>query len=94
MERDRWQKIRELLEQVLALDPPEQQRYLSKACGADDRMRAEVESILAAGESDPDFMKASVADALAVDADGDLRSLIGQMAGPFRLERFIASGGM
>ncbi len=57
-------------------------------------MRAEVETILAAGESDPDFMEASVADVLAVDADDDLRSLIGQMAGPFRLERFIASGGM
>ncbi|MCH8148124.1 MAG: serine/threonine protein kinase, partial [Planctomycetes bacterium] len=94
MKRERWKKIRELLEQVLALDAPERQQYLSNACGADDRMRAEVESILSASETDPEFMKASVADIVAVDADDDLRSLIGQMAGPFRLERFIASGGM
>ncbi len=55
---ERPERVRTLFDQALALPPAERPGYLADACGGDEALRAEVESLLAhhAGMS-PDFMK-------------------------------------
>ena len=46
MKLERWQQISHLFDAALALDSGERAAYLSAACGGDDALRCEVESLL------------------------------------------------
>jgi hypothetical protein len=45
-----WERVKELLHQAMGLRPHERGRFLDEACASDPSMRAEVESLLAAGD--------------------------------------------
>ena len=50
---DRWEEVQSLFHAAGELRPSERGAYLSEACGADDELRTEVESLLAfAGKAD------------------------------------------
>ena len=91
---EEWQKLNELFEGALALEPDQRFAYLEEACGGDTRVRGRLEKMLAAHERGEGFLETP-----AIDAIPDLRAepetrLIGQRIGRFRIERLIASGGM
>ena len=46
MDGDRWRRVDELYHAALARDPVERTAFLLKACGDDDELRSEVESLL------------------------------------------------
>ncbi len=95
MERQRWKQIRDVLERAVGLGARERDDFLAQACKNDCDMRAEVEAILAASENIPEFFKSLAAGADDAGKDGgEPASLVGHEIGPYRLERFIASGGM
>ena len=50
MTLERWEQVKELLHQAMQLDPEQRARFLDEACSSDDALRAEVESLLLAGE--------------------------------------------
>ena len=92
---DRWLKVRSLFETVCDLDTAAREVYLAEACGDDDALRAEVESILASGDRSPEFLEASVADAFPEVFGSDLvASMIGRRLGVYELAELIACGGM
>lgn len=95
METQRWRKIRELLEQAVDMSPPEREKLLSQSCGDDAAMRAEVQSLLIGCDDAPSFLDASVVDVFSeIIGSQEAPSLVGQHVGPYRLVRYIASGGM
>ncbi len=45
-----WDRIRALFDEACELGPAERRDFLADACGDDDHLRVEIESILAASE--------------------------------------------
>jgi serine/threonine-protein kinase len=50
MNGDRWDRIRQIFEEAEALAPAEREAFVRSACGADEELRHEVESLLRADE--------------------------------------------
>jgi serine/threonine protein kinase len=84
---DRHERIRELF--VDAVDLPSQQRgaFLDQACGADADLRAAVERLIAADSSGGRWGRSDTSDVPRLSPGTEL-------AGRFRVLRFIAAGGM
>ena len=82
-------KAEGLFQQAADLFPEERQAFLDEHCGADDVVRAEVESLL-------QFLdNGTVASLVEVDLrDETESSLVGTTIGPYRVSREIGRGGM
>jgi serine/threonine protein kinase/Tfp pilus assembly protein PilF len=48
LDHDTWRRIRPILDEVFDLPPAERAAFLTRACGGDDALRAEIEALLAA----------------------------------------------
>ncbi|MBV8572384.1 MAG: protein kinase [Acidobacteriaceae bacterium] len=91
---ERWNIIQEIFQAALERPLTERKTYISEACGDDEDLRSEVESLLA-NDADAETVLRSV---LA----GDIRDIentancseAGLQLGPYRLVRDIDSGGM
>jgi non-specific serine/threonine protein kinase len=59
MERGRWSHVEELFHEALALDHAERAAFLERACGDDEAMRREIESLLAHEQHAEGFLEAS-----------------------------------
>jgi eukaryotic-like serine/threonine-protein kinase len=95
MTAERWQRIKELLCSALERDPAERDAFLAGACGGDDDLRREVESLLEYQSRDQSFLEMSAADVALRLLGGDhTDGIIGQRIGPYRLVREIGRGGM
>ncbi|MFN7978668.1 MAG: serine/threonine-protein kinase [Vicinamibacterales bacterium] len=92
MDAARWSRVTDLFEQATAQPPAERAAWLTAACD-DAEVRAEVEAMLAAYDTDPEFLErpGDVAGAME-DAVAD--ALIGRRLGAYRLVRQIGRGGM
>jgi serine/threonine protein kinase len=90
---ERLQQIEGIFQEALQRDPAERDAYAREACGTDMELQREVLSLLAnyegagASESWP-----AAAAAQLIGAAGSLRR--GQSLGPYRIESFLAAGGM
>jgi eukaryotic-like serine/threonine-protein kinase len=96
MSPERWPQISEVLEQALELPAQARPAFLAEACGTDDELRAEVESLLGAHQAAGTAFLAD--DALAQQAAEILPTqppdLSGQSIKQFELLRRIGLGGM
>src|SRR5690349_19635690 len=52
MSANRWQKTEDIFHQALELPPSERSAFLTEACGGDESLRCEVESLLAFDRED------------------------------------------
>lgn len=68
MTPERWHKIGEIFAAVMDADQPERTDLLSKLCGTDALLRAEVESMISAQRSIGDFLEAPSIDEMPTDA--------------------------
>ena len=92
MSPGRWRKVEEIFQGALRRDAGERDAYLREACHGDTKLHREVSSLLAnhreaAGES-----WAAAAAAQLIEASDSLQP--GQSLGPYRIEYFLAAGGM
>ncbi|MDQ3282019.1 MAG: serine/threonine protein kinase, partial [Acidobacteriota bacterium] len=83
-----WDEVRELFQDAASAAPGDRTALLDKA---DPKVRAEVESLLAAHDEPAPFLERSVWELL--DAQ-EGRLLIGRMIGPYRIVRQLGEGGM
>jgi len=90
---DRWQQIESLFQDALRRDAAERDDWLREACQGDSDLRREVVSLLANHEAATDF-KPWTAAAAAELIDGHASLEPGQCLGPYRIESFLAAGGM
>jgi serine/threonine protein kinase/Tol biopolymer transport system component len=95
MEKARWQQIDKLLQSVLELEPGERPAFLRQACGGDDELRREVESLLASGAADKGFLDSPAYEVAAtLLAGGEEESLVGRRLGSYQVLSRLGAGGM
>jgi tetratricopeptide (TPR) repeat protein/tRNA A-37 threonylcarbamoyl transferase component Bud32 len=89
-ERAQWQQVEQLFYEALDLPTEERSAFLDRACGAEESLRQEVESLLAASEKTAGFLRKpaeEVARQFAREAQFD-------RIGPYRILNLIGQGGM
>ncbi len=91
MTPNRWKEVMVVLEQALERDPADRASFLSTACGADQGLRDEVESLLATDVEAGDFLSEPVFGPYRGEPDG-LEE--GARLGSYRVLREIGRGGM
>jgi hypothetical protein len=57
---DRWRQVRDVFEQVLAVDPSSRTQILAEVCADDLALRGEVESLLAAHDEATGILTPSI----------------------------------
>ena len=84
MNAQTWNKVKEILDACLDLEPSERPAYLDRACPGDAALREEVESLLTSHEQAGDFLARPI-----------LReSFVGERLGHWKILDDIGEGGM
>jgi len=86
-----WQQLKPLFHAALNLAPAERASFLDTACDGDDRLRTELEKLLAAHDQPGAFL---VSPALVNAADVSEEVRAGELIGPYEIVREIGHGGM
>ena len=91
MDRDDWQKAKDLFDQAMALPPGERSAFLDRACEDDAGLRKEVEDIV--NSYDTDFLEEG---AIAEGSEllGKVHFQAGKVIGRYHLKELIGTGGM
>src|SRR5215470_498159 len=90
---ERWQQIEEIFQEALQRDPAERDAFVREACRGDAELQREIVSLLANHHEGADFEPwAAAAAARLIDRQVSLQP--GQSLGPYRIECFLAAGGM
>jgi non-specific serine/threonine protein kinase/serine/threonine-protein kinase len=85
---EQWEQIKTIFASALEREPDERGEFLRQACGGDDALRAEVESLLSSYASEKSSVGGAPAAALGAE------DLAGQKTGPYKVIRQIGVGGM
>src|SRR6266545_7019270 len=93
MTPERWKQVDQLLQEALVRDSAERAAFLAEACGADDELRHEVESLLGFHDRAENFIETPPSD-IAADLLAVEESRAGQTVGHYQLIRQIGRGGM
>ena len=93
MNPDRWQRVKELLNEALERDPEQRSAFLDEHCAEDADLRSEVASLLSSFEDADDFMESKQPGGgsgftPAREPWADMR------IGPYRVVEEIGRGGM
>src|SRR5215831_6544385 len=95
MTPERWQQIEELYYLALQQESSLRTSFLKQACGGDEEMQREIESLLAHEQPAARFMEAPgmavLANALAGDRVG---SMVGRQIGSYQILALLGAGGM
>lgn len=95
MTPERYQLIEELYYAALEHSPAERVAFLDQACGGDEALRKEVESLLAYDERAESFIESPPDELVSLMlADTTAGSMAGQALGRYQLHSLIGSGGM
>jgi len=97
MTPDRWRAVDAILQAALACEPSRRDVVVAAACGDDQALRREVESLLAAhvDDADDDFLERPAAEVLGVPELPPLAARLARaLEGRYVIEREIARGGM
>ena len=95
MTPEEWRKIKEVLQEVLELEPSARATYLDDACASQDINRAEIEALVRSHEEGGAFLEGPV-DVAAGDFVQDISftSWVGRRLGPYQIINKIGEGGM
>ncbi len=95
MTPERWQQIDQVFHAALACEPAQRNDFLADACGDDESLRREVESLISAHGEASDFIETPAAD-VAAELLGTHESTfeLGEQIENYRIIRQLGSGGM
>ena len=95
MDPVRWSEIERLVHSALARPVAERAAYVAEACGSDDALRHEVETLLASESMVEGYLSAPVLDKVAqMISDSPDSVLIGRRLGVYQMLERIGAGGM
>jgi hypothetical protein len=94
MNNERWQRIEQLYHAALERGASERGPFLDEACGPDEALRREVETLLASDAQAQAFLAESAMHAAARDFAESAVSLVGRRLGSYHCKRLLARGGM
>src|SRR5262245_10738029 len=89
MNADQWQKAKDIFAAALDCDPGSRHALLRDACGVDESLRRELESLLAAYETSGGLSMPAW-----LDLAGATPTVEGKTIGPYKLVHKIGEGGM
>ncbi len=88
-------QVRKLFELARELTSDDRTRFLEEACGGDEELRREIDSLLAADEDTDSFLDGKgLGEALNAAVSDNDNALVGKMVGRYRVLEIIARGGM
>src|SRR5271156_3390632 len=88
---ENWEQVKELFTLALERDPTERSEFLRQACGEDDSLRAEIESLLSSFDGASTFLEDSPALNLS---SAQPPAVAGKRIGAYRILGEIGRGGM
>jgi serine/threonine-protein kinase len=95
MADDKWQKVREIFDAALRQQPEARADFLRAACGDDESLLAEVQSLFSSYDKAEDFLATPAVAQVAEMIEADQRALeTGQTVGPYEIIGPLGSGGM
>jgi serine/threonine protein kinase/tetratricopeptide (TPR) repeat protein len=94
MNREEWQRIKEVLHTALDIPCAERPAYLDKTCNGNAELRREVESLLASHDEAGTFIEDPVVKTPRLTPPQPDSLRIGAGLGPYRIVQLIAEGGM
>lgn len=95
MNPERWKRINDVLIPALERDANARAAHIREACGSDDSLRREVESLLASHDQASDFLEESVVGAAAQLLIEDQANLeVGQQINHYKILSPLGVGGM
>jgi eukaryotic-like serine/threonine-protein kinase len=93
MNGERWQQVKQVLDEAIALDPSRRDVFLAKRCATDEELRREVESLLSShDEAGTGFLKKPAIDLKVVTAAAPARE--SRRIGVYQIVEQIGQGGM
>ena len=96
---DRWRRIKQVFADSLALPPADRGRFIADACEGDERLRREIEALLASHDEAGDFFERSPgaqghsSESAAMTA-GIVHLSPGRRLGPYEIVAQLGAGGM
>ncbi|MGC2183320.1 MAG: protein kinase [Terriglobales bacterium] len=88
---EKWDQVKEILALALEQEPEERSSFIRKACGEDEGLRAEVESLAAHYKGADSLLENSpAANLFSIQSD----HIVGKRLGAYRVVRAIGHGGM
>jgi serine/threonine protein kinase len=95
MTPERWKKLEAMFHEAAELKGEARAIFLAKACGDDERLREEVERLLAAHERDGSFIDSPIFEQSEGPMNDDhSKSPVGRRIGPYRIISLLGRGGM
>ena len=96
MSDSRWQRVKEVFQAALDLEPPQWASYVRETCGDDDQLRTEVETLLLAHRQAGSFAEHPATEFLnPAGAQPPRPALtVGQSFGAYQIVGWLGSGGM
>src|SRR5438093_7028777 len=92
MPAERWRRVEVLYHSACERKAEERRSYLEGACGGDEALRQEIESLLANENLAADFLETH--DPRVPTNAGEARLPAGERIGPYLLLEFLQAGGM
>ena len=93
MNAERWQRVKQLLEEAIALDAGERSSFLDRICDGDSELRREVESLLFSHEqAGRGFLETPAVDLKSAVSAAPARP--GRRVGAYQIVEEIGHGGM
>lgn len=100
MNTETWQQLKSLFHAALELGPAERAAFLAAACNGDDKLRNQVEKLLASHDEPGTFLVSpALVNAGGISANAQVQSTeaeerAGQRIGPYEIVREMGHGGM
>jgi non-specific serine/threonine protein kinase/serine/threonine-protein kinase len=93
MNPERWQKVKNILENVLEKSPDSRSDYLVEACGGDEGLRSEIDNLLEFEEVESDLLEQEAVSAV-FETSPVPKNLIGREIGNYKITAELGAGGM
>jgi eukaryotic-like serine/threonine-protein kinase len=93
LNQERWHQVEELYHAAKDRAPEQRSEFLAQACGGDEDLRREVESLLLADNAEA-LIDRPALEAVAGLLDDENPLAPGTQLGPYRIEGLLGSGGM
>jgi serine/threonine protein kinase len=99
MEPELWQQIERIYNSALEIEPGRRETFLAEACGGDELLRKEVESLLEHQSESESFIESAAVEVAARLAANSMKanstsSLVDRVVSHYRIVEKLASGGM